>query len=444
MRLSPVFHAAADDASPVRSIRLSVPVPRARMGRGLPLLAAAAMVLLPPLAGGLRAEQVAGGDNAAVRDGKGPWLSFRVQRLHMDRNEGLAVADFNGNGQLDISAGEFWYEGPGFTEQRPVRDLEPFAGGEYLTNNGEHAVDLNLNGYPDIISGSFMETELYWYENPGPEGLAEGRQWTRHLLVDTGLGQNEATLMADIDGDGQLELLVNSWGDDLPMRYYKITPGEDGPEVEAVTVAEAGSGSNGHGTGVGDINGSGRLDIVYKNGWYEQLADGGWRRHADWVKGHMSVPALILDVDGSGRSDILWGNGHNYGLYWEQQLEPADDGTLRWRRHVIDDSWSQAHVLVWHDLDGDGREELITGKRYYGHGGSDPGADDGLVIYAYKFIEGEDRFERYPVVVSPPGEDGPGVGLQLRVADLNGNGRPDLAVPGKSGTYVIWNEGPAE
>ena len=398
-----------------------------------------ALILTAPAA----AEQGAGGGEG-MREGQGPWPAFRVQKLHLDRNEGIAVADFNGNGHLDISAGEFWYEGPEFTKQRPVRDLEPFADGEYLTNNGEHALDINLDGYPDIVSGSFMETELYWYENPGPEGLAEGRKWQRHLLVDTGLGQNEATLMADIDGDGRTELLVNSWGDNLPMRYYKIIPHEDGPKVETVTVAEGGPGSNGHGTGVGDLNGSGRMDIVYKNGWYEQLADGGWRRHADWVKGHMSVPALILDVDGSGRSDILWGDGHNYGLFWEQQLEPAADGTLQWRRHAIDDSWSQAHVLLWEDLDGDGREELITGKRYYGHGGRDAGADDGLVIYAYKFIAGEDRFERYPVVVSPPGEDGPGVGLQLRVADLNGNGRLDLAATGKSGTYVIWNEGIGE
>ena len=387
---------------------------------------------------------VATGVLQAEDESAGPgWLKFRVQELHQDRNEGIAVADYTGNGSLDISAGEFWYEGPEFTEQRPVRKLEPFGGGEYLTNNGEHAIDLNLDGYPDIVSGSFMETELYWYENPGPEGLREGRMWTRHLLIDTGLGSNEATIMADIDGDGQLELLVNHWNDNLPMRYYSITPSRDGPKVEMMTVAGAGDKVNGHGTGVGDLNGSGRMDIIYKHGWYEQLEDGGWKHHADWVKPHMSVPALVLDVNGSGRGDILWGDGHDYGLFWEEQLEPAEDGRLQWRRHVIDDSWSQAHVLVWHDLDGDGQPELITGKRYYGHGGRDPGANDGLVLYAYKWRQEANRFERHPIVISEPGQPaGPGVGLQLRIADLNGNGRPDIAATGKSGTYVIWNEGP--
>jgi len=373
-----------------------------------------------------------------------PWLRFRVQELHQDRNEAMAVADFNGDGMPDISAGEFWYEGPDFTHKRPLRKINPFGGGEYLNNNSEHAIDLNLNGLPDIITGGFMDTAISWYENPGPEASRDGRLWTRHLLVETGLRHNEASIMADIDGDGIPELIVNHWQDNLPMRYYKITPADGGPRVETVTVAEGGEKTNGHGIGVGDLNGSGRNDIIYKNGWFEQLGDGAWKHHAAWTQPFMSVPALVVDADGDGRNDILWGNGHDYGLYWNRQLEPAPDGTPRFEQHLIDDTWSQAHVLVWHDLDGDGHPELITGKRYYGHGGRDPGANEGVVIHAYKWQPENRGFKRHPIVVSEPGKPGPGVGLQLRVADLNGNGRPDLAVAGKSGTYIIWNDGPPD
>lgn len=49
--------------------------------------------------------------------------------------------------------------------------------------------------------------------------------------------------------------------------------------VAAVTLAEAGENTNGHGAGVGVLNGSGRNDIIYKNGWYEQLEDALAKRH---------------------------------------------------------------------------------------------------------------------------------------------------------------------
>src|SRR5258706_16177544 len=88
-------------------------------------------------------------------------LKFRVQQLHMDNNEGCAVADFNRDGKPDVSAGEFWYPGPEFKEQKPLRKLLPF-GKDYLTSNGEHAYDVNGDGWPDIVSGSFMEGEISW------------------------------------------------------------------------------------------------------------------------------------------------------------------------------------------------------------------------------------------------------------------------------------------
>jgi hypothetical protein len=34
-----------------------------------------------------------------------------------------------------------------------------------------------------------------------------------------------------------------------------------------------------------------------------------------------------------------------------------------------------------------------------------------------------------------------GIGLQIRVADMNGDGRKDLVLAGKSGTHILFNEG---
>ena len=45
------------------------------------------------------------------------------------------------------------------------------------------------------------------------------------------------------------------------------------------------------------------------------------------------------------------------------------------------------------------------------------------------------------VISQKPAGEGPGIGLQIRVADMDGNGWKDIVVPGKSGTHILWNEG---
>ncbi len=69
----------------------------------------------------------------------------------------------------------------------------------------------------------------------------------------------------------------------------------------------------------------------------------------------------------------------------------------QWIKHTIDESFSQVHVLKLVDLDGDGKPELMAGKRYRGHNGNDPGSYDPLVIYYYR-IDNANRqvLARYP------------------------------------------------
>jgi hypothetical protein len=128
--------------------------------------------------------------------------------------------------------------------------------------------------------------------------------------------------------------------------------------------------------------------------------------------------------------------GHDYGLFWREQLKPASDGTLQWKEHVIDKSFSQPHVLHLADIDGDGEDELITGKRVFAHNGKDPGGKEDPVLYYYNWDRKQKRFDRKTIV-----EGSAGTGLQIATGDLNGDGRLDIAVAGKSGTYVIFNEG---
>jgi len=371
-------------------------------------------------------------------------LRFSKRLLMVNPNEGCAVGDINGDGRLDVVAGTHWYAAPDFAA-RPVRDIPEvslgFAPNDFYANNGDHLYDVDGDGWIDVISGGWTESELMWYKNPGQQGLEMGRKWEPRLLVDA-RAQNEAFHLRDLDGDGVPEIVVHCWVQKDPLVAWKLAKAADGsPAAERIVLGEGGSG---HGYAFGDVNGDGRDDILCAVGWYERPAGDPfarpWRLHPETALRSASSPFVVADVDGDGRNDLVWGKGHDYGVYWWQQGPPSADGTTTWTEHLIDDSWSQAHSLAWADLDGDGKGELVTGKRVRGHGGRDPGATEGACLYYYDWDAADGRFLRY--TISAAGE-GVGTGMQICVADLNGDGRPDIAVAGKTGTWLVWNEGTA-
>ena len=229
----------------------------------------------------------------------------------------------------------------------------------------------------------------------------------------------------------------------------------------------AASGSNtwwrsraiGHGIGVGDVNGDGRNDIITPSGWLEAPEDvraaGDWKFHAtDWDQHPIAVagaarggtpPAAepparsqfgfmyVIDINGDGRKDILTTMAHNYGVCW---FEQTADG--RWVQHVIDNTWSQAHASVLVDINGDGQPDLVTGKRYFAHNGSDPGEREPIGLYWYEYRKtAAGGIEWIRHIIDYGGRMGGG--MQIVVADMDGDGDLDVVSGGKAGLFLAEN-----
>lgn len=344
--------------------------------------------------------------------------------------ESAAFVDVDGDGVMDIVSGAFWYVGPGFEQRRTLAEVPRF--GDYYDDFGSIAIDLTSDGTPDIVTGGWWGGELRWRRNPGgdvPEGA-----WSEHVVGR--VGSIEQPRAWDVDGDGRLEIVANTPNDPLVVFTYE-------PGLEPVwTPHTVWSGHQGHGLGFGDISGTGRGDLVLNHGWLEAPADGidgEWILHTEFDLGQTaSVPILVVDVDGDGLADLIVGNGHGYGLDWWRQGRDAS-GSRTWTRHEIDPDVSQCHTMRWIDVNGDGQPELVTGKRWRAHPVGDAGNEDDLGIWYYTW-DGE-AFAKHVIDEGRPGF-GSGVGIDFDVADVTGNGYPDLIAPGKDGLWLFLNEGP--
>lgn len=349
-------------------------------------------------------------------------IPFEKITLDLGANETAAIADLNNDGKPDIVSGENWYQAPTW-RKHPFRQI--LFENSYVDVFSDLPLDVDGDRYTDIVSCTWFQRKLAWWRNPGPKGGV----W-QETSIESG-APIEFCFLVDLDNDGKAREVLPQFGNPkAPLKWYEV---KDGRFV-AHTVSAA---SYGHGIGAGDINRDGRTDILTPQGWLEAPADPrspGWVMHSDW-KLESTGFMYVADINGDGRNDVLTSMAHDYGIFWLEQ--PAQPG--EWKKAIIDDSWSQSHAMTVVDLNGDGLPDLLTGKRYMAHNGKDPGEKEPLGVYWYERWKDappeKPAWVRHVIDYSTRA----GGGMQLPVADLDGDGDLDFVAPGKAGLFLFLN-----
>lgn len=359
------------------------------------------------------------------------------------RSEGVAVADVNKDGKLDILAGEVWYEAPDWKMhevRKPFRDYGNGLGG-YSESFACWCDDLNGDGWQDYIVIRFPGAPCYWYENP----KGKDEHWKEHMIWHSAC--NETPTYVDLFGNGKRVLLMafQPKGKDNEGQMAYFTPGKDPTQLwEMHPISEPSTKDHvvpgtfrfSHGLGVGDVNGDGKLDVICTGGWWQQPAkveDKPWKFHPAGL-GDACADMFTYDLDGDGKADIVSSSAHKFGI-WSYLQRPGSAGSPAFvKQDLFPKLVSETHAMHCVDINGDGLKDLVTGKRWWSHGRSEPGSDKPSMLYWFEAKKGGDGLIRF---VPHEIDNDSGIGTQFVVADMNGDKLLDVVTANKKGVFVF-------
>lgn len=227
--------------------------------------------------------------------------------------------------------------------------------------NSVFAADLDGDGDMDMISASGNDDKIAWYENT--DGL--GNFGPQQIISETALGAT-SVFAADIDGDGDVDILAASSLDDTIGWFQNNGQGTFGPRQIISTIAD---GANS--VYATDADGDGDMDVFSvsafddKIAWYENINGQGSFGPQQIISTDFDYPLDVVagDIDGDGDMDILSGGRYNNSrVAWFKNTN--GQGNFVFQQELTTDiSFSRGAILA--DIDGDGDLDIAAVSRIY-------------------------------------------------------------------------------
>jgi hypothetical protein len=329
----------------------------------------------------------------------------------------VTTADYDGDGRPEFTVGGRCTRGRGFL--RLYDYLPDVAEGTWTRRTvtdtfrpgvGAAAADWDGDGRPEVVCGAWdREGLLHVVAAPDRDGFGEVRE------AAGGIDNPHDVLAADVDGDGRPEVLARE--KDGALLAYDV-PDDPAGEWTTTTIA---SELIGDGTAVTSLVDGTSPQVVTNRGWFERT-DGGWERHPlvpEELAWDDETRVAVGDLDGDGDAEVVISESELEANARLAVLSRPDGGPRSgaWDVEILVDAEEDRramHSLQVADLDGDGALEIFAAEM---ENGKTDGVDRTPKWWAFSH---DGDWHRETLLDVNLGTH------EARVADVDGDGRPDI------------------
>jgi hypothetical protein len=282
-----------------------------------------------------------------------------------------------------------------------------------ISTNADGAVsvqtaDVDGDGDLDVLSASADDDKIAWYEN-------NGSNFTQRIISTDVLGAFSVQA-ADVDGDGDIDVLSASLNDSK-IAWYENNGSQIFTE-QVISTRAFGAFS----VQAADVDGDGDIDVLSasasdnKIAWYENDGTQGFTERVISTNAQFAASVQVADVDGDGDLDVLSASTADNKIAWYQ-----NDGSQNFTEHAISTSASGAFAVQTADVDGDGDLDVL-------------GASSSANKIAWYENDGSQNFTERVISTSANGA------RSVEAADVDGDGDLDVLSASPYVDKIAWYE----
>ncbi|MEO1032629.1 MAG: FG-GAP-like repeat-containing protein [Bacteroidota bacterium] len=298
-------------------------------------------------------------------DGTGNFGAQQIIRNEADGAISVFSADLDGDNDNDVLFAQggddriYWYENTDGLGTFQIGDF--IEAGDINGVKEIYAADLDNDGDLDVLSSSSNDDKIAWYENV--DGLGN---YSDQIIITSFADSAYSLYAADLDGDNDVDVLSTSLQDD-EINWHQNIDGQGNFSSSQIIPTAPNSPRSSFPI---DIDGDGNLDVVCasfvdnKISWYRNSNN---IENSDYItdislNADGAISVYCADIDNDGDFDVISSSINDNKLAWHENLDGLG---VVWQEHTLGFGVNLGDIesVIAVDLDNDGDKDILTASR---------------------------------------------------------------------------------